>query len=211
MKTLVPTTLLAVLAALAVPTLVSAAGTLDEGLLDPSWFGGDLAFRETDEIDYLWVADGLDLAGATIRVAEWEEPSFLGDKRDAKDSAQAVELTDRWPSWLRGAIGSVAGLTASKEGGDYVLEGRIVDCNAGSKAAKWLVGMGAGSATATWDLKLVDAKSGRVVLALHHRAISGTSMSDIDDKIVKWLDEGLVDALSRGVVGVYQGGKAVKE
>lgn len=182
---------------------------LDEGMLDPSWFGGAPEFRETDEIDYLWVAPGLDLKGATIRIAEWEDPQFLGKDRDAKDKAKAVELTDRWPSWLRGSLSAVAGITATKEGGDYVLIGRLVDCNAGSKAAKWLVGMGAGSATATWDLKLM--RGSEMVLALHHRAISGTNMSDIEDKIVKWLDEGLVPMFEQGPSSIYASGKAAKK
>lgn len=185
------------------------AERLDEGMLDPSWFGGAPEFRETEEIDYLWAAPGLDLAGATIRIAEWEDPKFLGKDRDAKDKAKAVELTDRWPSWLRGSLSAVGGITTTKEGGDYVLEGRLVDCNAGSKAAKWLVGMGAGSATATWDLKLM--RGNELVLALHHRAISGTNMSDIEDKIVKWLDEGLVPMFEQGPAAVYASGKPARK
>lgn len=192
--------------ALAAPLV---AERLDEGMLDPSWFGGSPEFRATEEIDYLWAAPGLDLKGATIRIAEWEDPKFLGKDRDAKDKAKAVELTDRWPSWLRGALSAVPGITTTKEGGDYVLQGRLVDCNAGSKAAKWLVGLGAGSATATWDLKLMHGSE--MVMALHHRAISGTNMSDIEDKIAKWLDEGLVPALERGPAAVYASGKKPKK
>ena len=123
--------------ALAAPLV---AERLDEGMLDPSWFGGSPEFRATEEIDYLWAAPGLDLKGATIRIAEWEDPKFLGKDRDAKDKAKAVELTDRWPSWLRGALSAVPGITTTKEGGDYVLQGRLVDCNAGSKAAKHYAG-----------------------------------------------------------------------
>lgn len=190
------------------------ARTLDEGLLQPEWFGGDLDWHKAEEIDYIWVDDGVSLDGKTIQVADWEEPEFLHQKdRDTKDSARAYELTETMPGWLRGALGSaLAGTTEiSRDSGDLRLEGRFVDVNAGSKVAKWMVGFGAGSATATWDLKLVDAHTGKLLVAIHHRAISGTNMSDIDDKIIKWLDEALAPALRTGLSQTYAGGKPVKK
>ena len=50
-------------------------------------------------------------------------------------------------------------------------------------------GLGAGSETATWDLKVLDTKTGEVLLAVHHRAISLTAMSNIQDKMGKWADK----------------------
>lgn len=193
----------------AAPLLADRRG-LDEGLLDPSWFGGERTFRTTDEIDYIWVADGLDLSGATIRIGAFEKTDLLGDDRDSKDRAQASELAASFPSWLEGAIGSVAGLSVSDSEGNYTLVGRIVDCNAGSVAAKWIIGMGAGSSTATWDLKLVN-NEGAVVAAIHHRAISGTNMSEIGDKILMWLDDGLIPALEDGLARTYTSGKVAKK
>jgi hypothetical protein len=194
---------------LATPVLAERRG-LDDGLLDPAWFGGERSFRETDEIDYLWVADGLDLNGATIRVVDFEPTDLLGEDRDSKDRAQAAQLTDNFPGWLDGAVGSVAGLSTSDAEGSYTLVGRIVDCNAGSVAAKWIIGMGAGSSTATWDLKLLDPQ-GEVVAAIHHRAISGTNMSEIGDKILMWLDDGLIPALEAGLGRTYASGKIAKK
>jgi hypothetical protein len=130
--------------------------------------------------------------------------------RDAKDSAKAVELSEVMPGRLRGALmAALDGIAeVSKQEGDLAVTGRIVDCNAGSKAAKWLIGMGAGSASATWDLKLTDTATGEVVLALHHRAISGTTMSEIDDKVIKWLEE-LGLALKGDLAKLYAAGKKV--
>ena len=51
-----------------------------------------------------------------------------------------------------------------------------------------IIGLGAGSESATWDLKVVDPKTRELLLAIHHRAISGTAMTSIDDKLVKWSD-----------------------
>ena len=200
-------------ALVAVAVTCPAQTTLDEGLLEMSWFGAELDFKRTEEIDYLWVADGFSVDGRTIHVREWEDPEFLAKKkRKSKDSARAFELTDRMPSMLRGALAAALDGKAevSKEEGDLELVGRFVDVNAGSKAAKWVVGMGAGSAAATWDLKLVDTASGEPVVAIHHRSISGTSMSDIDDKILKWLERGLSDAVKEGLAASYAGGKTPK-
>lgn len=189
------------------------AEKLDDGLLDLDWFGGDVEFRTTDEIDYLWVKPDFDLSGRTLHIDVWDDPVMLAKKkRDAKDAAKASELTDSFPDRLRGALShSLDGIaTVSRKEGDVVVTGRIVDCNAGSKAAKWIVGMGAGSSNATWDLKFVDRESGQLLLALHHRAVSGTTMSEIDDKIIKWLEK-LGEALREGAARVYKEGKTVKE
>lgn len=202
---------LALAVALVLPAAASAK-KLDEGLLDPAWFGGELEFHKTDEIDYLWVKEGFSLDGRTVRVADWEEPEFLSeDEPDSKDRARAFQLTEQMPSLLRGGISGRGGGTFGKDDGDLVLVGRFVDVNAGSKVAKWLVGMGAGAATATWDLKIVDAESGELLAAIHHRAVSGTNMSDIDDKVIKWIDEGLGEALDDGLAAVYADGKKAKK
>jgi hypothetical protein len=167
------------------------APKLDEGLLDPAWFGEAVPFAKGDDVDFFWVKPGLDLTGRTVWMKPWDDPAMLRKGRDGKDHAKATALTDSFPGMLRGALsGAVNGrVKVSRSEGDVVLLGRFVDANAGSKAAKWLIGLGAGSETATWDLKLVDAKTGELLVALHHRAISGTAMSSIDDKLVKWADK----------------------
>jgi len=172
----------------------SAAGKtkkLDKGLLEPSWFGSEIEFRITDDIDYIWVKPGFTVKGKKLHIDAWSDPHFLDDDRDAKDHAKASELTELMPSRLRGALSAtLAGLAeTSKEEGELVVTGRIVDCNAGSKAAKFLVGFGAGAASVTYDIKFTDRESGETVAAIHHRVISGTSMSEIDDKVAKWLEK----------------------
>lgn len=167
------------------------AALLDDGLLDPSWFGEGVAFTKGDDVDYAWVKPGLDLSGHTLFMKPWEDPAMLRKGRDGKDNAKATELTDSFPGMLRGALtGAFNGRAkVSRTEGDLVLTGRFVDANAGSKAAKWLIGLGAGSETATWDLKIQDAKTGELLMAVHHRSISGTAMTSIQDKLVKWADK----------------------
>ena len=173
----------------------------DDGLLDPSWFGDGITFTKGDEVDFFWMKPGLDLSGHTVFMKPWEDPAMLRKGRDGKDNAKATELTDSFPGMLRGALtGAFNGkVKMSRTEGDLALVGRFVDANAGSKAAKWLIGLGAGSETATWDLKIIDPKTGDLLVAVHHRAISGTAMSTIQDKLVKWADRFATFASTRAL------------
>lgn len=181
------------LLALMTAATLSAGGMLDDGLLDPAWFGEGIEFHTSEALDYFWVKPGFSLQGKTLQITEWPDPVFLGPKQDvdSKDSARAFQLSGSMANWIRGGLSSALSGYAqvSKDEGDYLLAGRFVDVNAGSKVAKWVVGFGAGSATATWDMKITDKTSGEMLVAIHHRCISGTNMSDIDDKILKWLNE----------------------
>ena len=183
-----------------VPPAVKAP-LLDEGLLDPAWFGTTLTFTKGDDIDFFWIKPGLDLTGRVLFMKPWEDPTMLRKGRDGKDNAKATELTDSFPGMLRGALtGAFNGRAkVSRTEGDLVLVGHFVDANAGSKVAKFLIGLGAGSETATWDLKILEPKTGEVLLAVHHRAISGTAMSNIQDKLVKWADKFATFVASRAV------------
>jgi hypothetical protein len=200
-------------AAILLAALAMSAARLDKGMLDPDWFGEGVQFRTTKDIDYLWVKPGFSLQGRTLHIRPWSDPVFLAEdkKRDAKDAAKAMELTEVMPGRLRGALMLLLGGIAqvSRDEGDVAVTGRFVDCNAGSKAAKWIVGMGAGSATATWDLRFTDVSSGEVLVAVHHRAVSGTTMSEIDDKIIKWLEK-FGESAKTGFADFYQGKPATR-
>lgn len=173
----------------AAPAPVAADKVLDDGLLHTQWFGPGVAFAKGDDVDFFWAKPGLKMEGHTLHMLAWEDPS-LPKKRDGKDQAKASELTDSLPGMLRGALAGAFGDKAkvSRTEGDWNLIGRIVDCNAGSRAAKFLVGWGAGSEMVTYDFKVVDAQTGELLLAVHHRVISGTALSTINDKFVKWCD-----------------------
>ncbi len=164
---------------------------LDEGLLDPNWFGPEVTFTKHDEVDFFWIKPGLDLTGRTLFMKPWDDPVMLKKGRDGKDNAKATALTDTLPATLRGALsGALNGKAkVSRNEGDVEVLGRIADCNAGSSAAKWLVGFGAGQENVTFDIKLVDAQTKELLVAIHHRTISGTNLSNIEGKLVKWADK----------------------
>lgn len=169
----------------------AAFKVLDDGLLEEKWFGGPVAFAKGDEVDFSWFKEGASFTGRTLWFKPWEDPVMLKPGRDGKDNAKATTLTDSIPATLRGALaGALAGKAkVSRSEGDILVLGRVVDCNAGSRAAKFLVGWGAGSEIVTYDIKFVDAASGELLAAVHHRVISGTSLSTIEDKMVKWADK----------------------
>jgi hypothetical protein len=161
---------------------------LDDGQLLESWFGVPVAFTKKDNIDFIWIKPGLNLTGRQIWIRSWGKPLILRDGRDEKDLKQASELTYMFPLLLRNTLSPAFGsrVTLSNSRGDFTLIGRLVDSNAGSMNAKFFVWMGAGSSTATWDIKLIDTKSNELVMAVHHRAVSGSAFTEVQDKIEKW-------------------------
>ena len=198
------------------PPGVRAAGTLDEGRLDPAWFPGAGELREANEIDYLWVKQGFELDGKKLRFAPWPEPEFLGEKASARDTKD-IRLAKQMATTMH-EVFSEAFTAAFKQrielvdAGEQVrVEGRIVDASTGATAAKVLVGFGAGSGSTTVDVRFVDAASGELLVALHHRAVSGTSWSTTDSKFVGWVDEMAKEAAKSGFEKLWTKGDRVKE
>jgi hypothetical protein len=194
----------------------SAGRLLDEGKLDTAWFGDDREFRKADEIDYLWVKPGFSLSGKKVQFAKWSEPQFMGEKageRDAKDKRLAGNLTGDMPEIFAEAFrnGLAGTVTVVESGGNVKVVGRIVDCTEGSAAAKFWVGMGAGSGSTTFDMKFLDAKSGELVAAIHHRVVSGSSLSTTDSKFVKWVAEFAERLAKKGLEALYNSGKRAKD
>ncbi|MCG8459945.1 MAG: DUF4410 domain-containing protein [Holophagales bacterium] len=191
-------------------------GTLDDGKLVFSWFGDEnLRFVKDGEIDYLWVKEGFSLADAAVHFQEWADPEFLGEgaeDRDAEDRRLARQMNSEMPRLFQEEWARVLGAPFSLEKGDVVAAGRIVDCSTGSTAAKVLVGFGAGAGYTTIDLKLTDKSSGELLMAIHHRVVSGTSWSTTDSKFAKWVGEFAEEMRDAGgAYALYSKGKAVKK
>lgn len=161
---------------------------LDEGRLQTAWFGPEAVFRKGKDVDFLWIKPGLDLSGRTICMRRWEPPVMIVPGRNEKDLQKATELTYFFPIQLRSELAkALAGVaTFSSTTGDLALTGRFVDANAGSDVTRLLLPVGPGTASATWDLKLVDIQTGELLLAVHHRCLSGTAFTGIQDKLEKW-------------------------
>jgi len=198
----------------------SKKGTYDEGTLVVDWFeeGGDFEFRETDEIDYLWVSDAFsrkDLEGRTLHFPDWPEVEFVGDdadERDNDDKSLARRMNRLMPQYFHDAFDLAwdGKVTCSFDEGDVEVTGRIVDCSTGNSAAKWIVGFGAGAGYVAIDLKVVDKESGELLMALHHRVVSGTNMSSTESKFSKWVGK-FSDELEVGLPMMYEDGERRKK
>jgi hypothetical protein len=183
----------------------SRVGRLDDGLLDPDWLGVSGAaaeWRAPAGIDYLWIKPGFSLAGRTLVLEPWAAPVFLNGERDREDSRLAMSLTDSMPGRLASAL-SAAGVTGvSRTEGDRQKDirvtGRLVDCNAGSKALRLMSGSGVIVGNATWDIKIVDSATGETLAAVHHRGVSGADSRNLGEKINRWLTHVFAPALRDG-------------
>ena len=178
---------------------LAAAGEpdrLDGGLLDPQWLGvAGGEWRKPEGIDYLWVKPGFSIAGKTLSVEPWSAPVFLNGGRDHQDSKLALLLTDTMPGRIASAL-SAAGVTGvSRSGGDILITGRLVDCNAGSTFLRLMSGSGVLIGNATWDIKLVDAATGETLAAVHHRGVSGADTRNLGEKVNRWLTRVFAPAL----------------
>jgi hypothetical protein len=193
---------------------LAAAATYDKGRLQTDYFSSDsMTFVETGEIDYLWVKEGAKLDGRSFHFVEWPDTEFLGPKageRDEDDVRLARQMRgDMHISFAEVWDGLVG--DASTSDGEIKVEGRIVDCSTGSRAAKLVVGLGAGAGSTVIDLKFTDTASGEVIAAIHHRVVSGTSWSTTNSKFYKWVKKAGQELGSRGFQGAYAQGERRSE
>ena len=173
-----------------------APAKLDEGQLDTTWFekGGQIAFHSTGTVDYLWVKEGASLSNRKFVLDKWEEP-VLGPERDKHDREKASELTGEMPDFISTAMCQklTTGSTCSLTDGDIRVVGRFVDINAG-RAFAFV------PATSTFDMKLLDAGTGELLVAIHHRVIGPSGIN-----LRHWLSK-LGTAFNKGLEDLYQKG-----
>ena len=156
------------------PKPTTAQPLLDKGLLDPAWFGVDGAqFKPTQlslfySMDFFWAKEGLNLKGRSLRVT-WEAPAWLRPETDALNLKAGGEHTTHFPGYLVDALSKTLGETVkvSATEGDLRLVGRVVECNAKGSYLSYAM------ESVTYDLKLVDDKTGEVLLACHNRLLGG--------------------------------------
>lgn len=147
------------------PVLLSAqAVPLDQGRLDPAWFGSAVAFQPSEALGFQWVKPGLKLGGRSLRLEAWQPAVWLGGKPATKDRyflerIQPTLVADL-PKGLRAGLKGTLPVSTSE--GDVLVTMRVADA----------VGieddyMAMGSMSVTVDLKLVDGDTGELLAAFH--------------------------------------------
>ncbi len=175
----------AVLFLLAPALLVAQPATLDEGRLDPAWFGTGASFQPSKALGFQWLKPGLDLHQRTLQLKAWEPAAWLLGRRMSKDQvflqrAESYLAPDLDRHLRRGLKGN---LPVSHTAGDVLLIARVVDA----------VGIGddymaTGQASLSFDLKLVDADTG-ALLGAFHDTLRGPSPEAIAGQYGRWCEE----------------------
>jgi len=180
-------------------TLLLCLGCSSEPEVFRSEYFGDLVLKEGDDLDYIYHDAAVNLRNATIQVMDFEmlapEPEDEADEDD-QDDVRWADAGKRFKEIIiqkaTPEIKPKYGIAFTSGGADYVMKGRILEFNRGSRAARFFVGFGAGSGYLTFDMKIMD-KSGKIVLAAHHKRLAARVYDDLVDLMNDVADDELPD------------------
>lgn len=167
------------------PALLAAQGAeLDEGRLDPAWFGPGAAFRPSKTLGFQWLKPGLELRNRTLRLEAWDAPAWLLGPRAPKDLAffkrmenqLAPALDQNLRKGLKGALSVAAG-------GDVRILGRVVDAVGRDDDY-----MAMSSVSLSFDLKVVDGDTGELLGAFHD-TLQGPDPEAVALRFRRWCEE----------------------
>ncbi len=149
---------------------------LDNGLLDPAWFGPGPSWTRDWRVDYLWARPGVRWEAPTLYLVPWEEPRFLSSG-DVLDYARGGEVMEEIQGLMRTRLQAMGDLrlASSPQVTPYHAVGRLVEARHIRQGSSATFGILAGLPTYTWDFKVVDVRTGQTLLASHHRAVGGSA------------------------------------
>lgn len=164
--------------------LVAQAPLPDEGRLDPAWFGTAAVFQPSKALGFQWVKPGLDLRNRRLRLKSWEPTAWILGPRGQKDQLLLARLErSLLPGLAKGLKRGLKGnLPVSPDEGDLLLVGRVVDA----------VGEGGdtisfGTASLSFDLKLVDGDTGEL-LGAFHATLEGPGPDALSIQYADWCE-----------------------
>ncbi len=150
---------------------------------------GDFKLTEGPKLDFVYIAPSFNAMGAVIQVKDFTMEAPLPEDEADDDDAEDVRWEEAGKMMAEAIVtktgpklkGKTVSLT--KDEAPYVMDGRIFEFERGSRAARFLVGFGAGSGYITFEFKVVEAASGNVVLAAKHRRLAPGVTMDLKDLI----------------------------
>jgi len=171
---------------LALPALLGAqTPRLDEGRLDPAWFGPSAAFQASKALGFQWLRPGLDLRRRSLRLKAWEPPVWLLGKRALKDEVLAGRFEAKMvPDLAKGLKRGLKGaIPVSLTDGDVILVGRMVDAVGEADD-----GISFGRVSLSFDLKMVDGDTGEL-LGAFHETLGGLSGDGLGTLYARWCED----------------------
>jgi hypothetical protein len=132
-----------------------------------------------DKFDCVWVADGFSFSGKTIHVHKFEKKADAppsGDMGGLEYGNADTFMQEVFEKMTNGRIEKTGAKFVKGGSGDYELKGQITEWRYPKKGAAWggWIGAAAGSGTIVYDWKIVD-KSGKTVVAVHHKILASAS------------------------------------
>lgn len=164
--------------------LLGQSPSLDDGRLDPSWFGAGVAFQPSKALGFQWLKPNLDLRNRSLRLRAWEPVAWVQGPRAGKDQAFLSRVAPGLPGDLERGLkkGLKGALPVSTASGDLVLVARVADALGADDDY-----MAVRPMTLSFDLKLVDGDSGEV-LAAFHDTITGPNTDAISYHFGRWCE-----------------------
>ena len=168
------------------PVLLAAqTANLDEGRLDPAWFGAEAVFQPSKALGFQWLKPGLALHQRTLQLKAWEPAAWLLGSRTRTDQAflqraESYLATDLERGLRRGLKGS---LPLSLTAGDVRIIARAVDAVGPGDDY-----MAVGQVSLSFDIKLVDADTG-ALLAAFHDTLRGPSPEAVSGQYGHWCED----------------------
>ena len=132
-----------------------------------------------DKFDCVYVADGFNFSGKTIHVHKFEKKADAppsGDMGGLEYGNADTFMQEVFEKMTNGRIEKTGAKFVKGGSGDYELKGQITEWRYPKKGAAWggWIGAAAGSGTIVYDWKIVD-KSGKTVVAVHHKILASAS------------------------------------
>jgi hypothetical protein len=165
--------------------LAAQTAPLDEGRLEPAWFGAGASLQPSKALGFQWLKPGLELRRRTLQLKAWEPAAWLLGRRTRKDQdflqrAEAYLAPDLERGLRRGLKGS---LPLSPTAGEVHIIARVVDAVGPGDDY-----MATGQLSLSFDLKLVEADTG-ALLAAFHDTLRGPSPETIAGQYGRWCED----------------------
>ncbi len=170
---------------LLVPSMLAGQSAgLDEGRLDPAWFGPAAVFQPSKALGLQWLKPGLVLHHRALRLKAWEPAAWLLGQRATKDQLllermQGILVPELAKGLQRGLKGA---LPVSLAEGDVLLIGRVVDAVGDVDD-----GSSFGSTSLSFDLRLMDGDTGELLGAFHD-TLKGTNADILSLHYARWCE-----------------------